>query len=283
MTAQRFPVGDITITRVGYFDIGLPADAIGLTADEISTAVAAHPTARGWLDADDQPLVGQSFTVIDLGDTLIVVDPCGASDAFLRSGPEALHHQDAALTAFRAAGFDPAAVGIVLLSHLDGIGMAAWMTPDGDWVPAFDRAEIVVSQREYDLIAAEPDIPGAAVFGALDAAGAVRAVDLPHQLADGVRLSHCGGHSAGHLLTTIESGGDRAVLIGHLAVSPIDLLTPHGASPLHADPATAADALADVLTRAQRDQSLLLGPLWPSPGAVQVTTSEPVLIEPVAG
>jgi len=63
----------------------------------------------------------------------------------------------------------------------------------------------------------------------------------------------------------------RAVLVGHLAVSP-----PHASiercEELHADPDVAHQALHDLLASAALDGSIVAGPLWPHPALGLVTT-----------
>lgn len=276
---SQWNIGAATVTRIPYFDIGLPAESIGLSTEAIQGVIETTPEAGQWLDGEGQPLVGQAFWVVESAASTIVVDPCSASDAFLRSGPEAIDHQTAAFAAFRAAGFDPLAVDTVILSHLDGIGMAATMTADGGWEPAFPSARLLVSRSEYNLIAAHPDIPGAEVFALLDQAGVVSPVELPHRVTDEIELTGTGGHSEGHLVVAVSSEGDHAVLLGHLAISPIDLLTPHGASQLHVDPTAAATALAKLLDTAFDRDAVVFGPLWPAPGAIRIPGMAPTRIE----
>ena len=90
---------------------------------------------------------------------------------------------------------------------------------------------------------------------------AVRASDDP--VSANVRFDHTGAHSPGHRFVRIESRGEVAVMLGHLALSPLHLAT--GECPQqHFDPLGAEAALARV--RAEND-ALLLAPLWPEPAA----------------
>ena len=131
---QRFSVGSVRLTRVPYFDVTLPPEAVALDEAEIR----ALPWAVGtWCASPTEVRVGQVFWVIESAGRTIVVDPCCASDGFLRTGPEARDHQDAAFAAFRAAGFDPDSVDVVVMSHLDGIGMNALVDAGGAWRPAW--------------------------------------------------------------------------------------------------------------------------------------------------
>lgn len=282
--ATRWMIGSVEVLRVPYFDTALPADAVDLVgvADGLDWA-------EPWL-IDDQPGVGQAFWVIRSAGRTLVVDPCGASDVFIRRGPEAVGHQEAAFASLRAAGCEPSDVDAVVLTHLDGIGMAALAdgSPAGEeqWTPAFTDAPVIVSRPEYetiadDLQADEPELMGAVAFAALDALGAVRAVATPHELAPGVTLRLTEGHGPGHCVVEIESDGERAVMLGHLAVSPLH--AGRGVGALHVDPDRAWTELCGVLDDAARDGALVMGALWPHPGAARVGAADPYELRPAPG
>lgn len=192
-----------------------------------------------------------------------------------------LDHQDAAFAALRAAGVDPERVDTVALTHLDGIGMAALVTDVG-WAPAFPAARLVVTEQERAHIADRAeDVSGSEAFEELVAQGVVDAVVPPHQLADGVTLELTAGHSPGHAVVAIQSADEEAVLIGHLALTPLHLSTP--GTDLHDDVPQALAALNRWLDRASQHATLVAGSLWPSPGAVRVSGTEPLRLVPDHG
>lgn len=270
-------IGSIRLQRIPYFDVALPAESIDL-GDVAESIDWAGP----WL-TDGQPTVGQAFWVIRADSRTIVVDPCGASDPFLRSGQGAVDHQTAAFDLLRAAEVEPESVDQVVLTHLDGIGMVALAdgSPAGEetWTPAFPRADVVISQPEYDYISSGPvDLGGADAFTALDAAGVVRPVTAPYEIAPGVTLRPTGKHSPGHCCVHIESGISRAVMIGHLAISPLHAAA--GISANHQDPEGAWTELRRVLDGAADDNALVTGSLWPLPGGARVTATDPYRLVP---
>jgi glyoxylase-like metal-dependent hydrolase (beta-lactamase superfamily II) len=276
-TSTTWTIGSIQLLRVPYFDIALSPESIDLegVADSVDWA-------EPWL-TDQQPTVGQAFWIIRSDSQTIVVDPCGASDGFLRSGPTAVDHQTAAFDLLRATGVEPESVDQLVLTHLDGIGMAALAdgAPEGEetWTPAFPHADVIVSESEYDYIASRPvDLMGADGFAALDDAGVVRPVAVPHEIAPGVTLRPTGKHSPGHCCVHIESGTRRAVMIGHLAISPLHAA--RGVSANHHDSEGAWNELRTVLDDAAHDGALVAGSLWPAPGAARVTATEPFELVP---
>lgn len=279
-TISTWQLGAAELLRVPYFDIALSPESLSITAADVAASGAAGPP---WTNAAGGVAVGQSFWVIRSAGTTTIVDPCGASDAFLRSGPEALRHQEAALAALTAAGISPATVDLVVLTHLDGIGMAAIVDDEGGWSPAFPNATLVVTAAERAHIHDHVnDISGASAFEELAAAGHVDAVEAPHELAPGITLVPTGGHSPGHAVVVIGSGGQPdAVLLGHLALNPVHLDAP--GEGLHDDAATATDVVSGWLDHSAEHGTILAGALWPAPGAARVIQRHPLRLEPVAG
>lgn len=278
-TPVQVQVGDITLTRVEYFDIALGPEVVNLAADEVAALPGATPV---WATADGQLNIGQAMWVVESGGATIVVDPCGASDDFLRSGPDAIVHQDAMLAALGAAGFPAADVDLLVLTHLDGIGLAAVVDSAGSWSPAFPGARIVMTERELAFLASPEaeGTPGLAAFEQLISAGAVDGVGDDHEVAPGVRLQHTGGHSDGHAVVRVSSGGERAVLLGHLAVSPLNLTAPIQPAS-HRDAVTAGAVIDQLLADAAADGTVLIGPLWPRPGAGRVDADRPRVVVPI--
>ena len=262
----RFEIGAVRLTRVPYFDVTLPPDAVALTEDE----VRALPWAVGvWCASPSEVRVGQVFWVVESDGRTIVVDPCCASDGFLRTGSEARTHQDAAFAAFRAAGFDPDAVDIVVMSHLDGIGMNALVDAEGRWHPAFPSAPILLSETEWANTRSRAEHSDAAALVELHALGAVTPVSLPHRVTPEVELVASGGHSPGHATVVVRSEGRRALFLGHLAVTPMQAAVDRPVA-LHDDPELGGRALRHWLEEAATDDALVIGPLWPAPGAAHV-------------
>ena len=273
---QQYAIGDVVLTRVSYFDVTLPPESVALTSAQIAAIPWAMPV---WAESADAIRVGQVFWVIEADGRTMVVDPCCASDDFLRTGPAALDHQAGAFTAFAAAGFDPEAVDVVIMSHLDGIGMNALADTDGGWNPAFPNAPIVVSDIEWERVQTRTGISGAEALTALHAAGHVETVALPHTVTPSVTMVSAGGHTAGMATVVVKSDGERALVLGHLAINPLHAAVATEVV-LHDNPALGAVALRTWLADAASDGALLIGPLWPSPGAARVTSLDPVVLSP---
>ena len=132
-------------------------------------------------------------------------------------------------------GYPVGQVDMVVLTHLDGIGMAAAVDGDGTWTPMFPNARLVTTAAEIDFLEAEPTADRG------DGAGGLR--PLLHAAPAWPRGRHrrlAGGAGAGGAprthrrpLAWSRSGPHRerrrqAVLLGHLAISPVQLAAAQG-------------------------------------------------------
>ena len=258
MSTNSICIGNVELTRVGYADIGVDPARVGLTAEQVSGVAWAEPT---WAEAG-QVRAGAAAWVIQSGAARIVVDPAFAADDILRNDNDAAAHQEAFASLLADAGFPRESFTHAITTHYEGVGMLAWRNDDGSWVPFFPNAPILISQRELDAIdggvftAAEPIMPK------LRAQGALQAVGDHVRVTDEVSIDHTGGHTPGHQIVRISSGGEHAVIVGHLAVSALHLAT--GECPQqHMDAGLANEQLEKLLA----EDTVLIGPLWPTPGA----------------
>ena len=260
MTITRIAVGDIELVRVGYADVLVPAERVGLTRAQVDAATWAEPT---WAEAG-QVRAGAAAWLIRTGDAVIVVDPARAADDILRSANDAAAHQDAFAALLESADVLRGSVTHAIATHVEGIGMFAWRNDDGSWSPFFPNAAIFVDERELAAIdSGTHPSPSTEAFDQLRACGAVRAVSGdPFTVAPSVTMEWAGGHTPGHAIVRVTSRGDTAVMVGHLAISPIHFVSGE-CRQQHPDTAR----VESVLRALCEEAPLLVGPLWPTPGA----------------
>lgn len=253
------------LTRVGYLDIPVPAELLGLTSAQVTALPWAAPT---WANGS-QPLLGNAAWFADLGGRRLVFDPLQTLDVVLRPDSEAEQtHQEAVTRCFADAGFPVESVDLVVMTHIDGVGMAARRDGRGVWSPFFPNARILMSEVELAgfqaaTSAAEetPDLVRTAWSALLDA-GFVDTFRDGDTLAPGLLADVSGGHGPGHSVLHFREGDSTVLsLIGHLAVTPVQLATGECAA-LNEDPAEAWRLLHENA----RDGRLLAGSLWPTPG-----------------
>ncbi len=200
--------------------------------------------------------------MIESGDARIVVDPACAADDILRTEADAAAHQEAFAALLAEAGFPRESFTHAVATHYEGVGMFAWRNDDGSWTRFFPNAPILMSQTELDAMDAG-ELFMEAVMPQLRAHGAVAAVDGDQvDLTDDVTLELTGGHSPGHQVVRVHSRGEQAVIVGHLAVSAVHLGTGYCPEE-HIDP----DRALVVMDKLLAEDAVLIGPLWPEPGA----------------
>jgi glyoxylase-like metal-dependent hydrolase (beta-lactamase superfamily II) len=259
VTTSTVQIGSVLLTRVSYAEVEVEPAVVSLTADEVAAAPWAEPT---WASGK-QVRASASAWIIESGDARIVVDPAQAVDFILRTDDDAAAHQEAFAALLEAAGFPRESFTHAIATHLDGIGMFAWRHDDGTWTRFFPNAPILMSQRELDGIEHGYFVPsGKEVLAELRAQGAVQALTRDHErVADDVSVEFTGAHSEGHQVVRVSSNGEEAVMIGHLALSPLQFAQADDQN--HFDP----DGVMAIRRKLLAEDAVLIGPLWPAPGA----------------
>jgi len=257
MSINTVRVGEVLLTRVGYADVNIDPARVGLSREDVEGVAWAEPL---WAEGAEVR-AGAAAWVIESGDARIVVDPAFAADDVLRNDNDAAAHQQAFAGLLAGAGFPRESISHTIATHYEGVGMLAWRNDDGSWERFFPNAPILISQRELDAIDAGV-VFSESVMPRLRAQGALQGVADHEQLTDTVSIELSGGHSPGHQIVRVSSGGEQAVIVGHLAVSALHLATGE-CPPEHMDPAGANIALEKLLA----EDAVLIGPLWPAPGA----------------
>ncbi|WP_197376669.1 MBL fold metallo-hydrolase [Mycolicibacterium baixiangningiae] len=149
-----------------------------------------------------------------------------------------------------AAGIRPEDVDIVVNTHLhnDHVG---WNTTlrDGEWVPTFPNATYLMPRADFDFwnpANGHPSRLGAAsriVFADSVApvadAGLVQLWDGHWDIDANLRLDLAAGHTPGSSIVTLESGTDRALFVGDLLHTALQLVEPDVNSCFCEDPAAA--------------------------------------------
>ena len=151
-SAQRWVVGAARITSIVEDQTdGIPPALFFPAAD------AATVRRHGWLRprfADGDGNVGlrvQAF-VVEVAEQVIVVDPC-VGNGKVREQPWWNEQTWPFMQRFRAAGFDPDTVDLVVHTHLhaDHVGWDTHLV-DGRWVPTFPQARHVYVGAEIDEV-----------------------------------------------------------------------------------------------------------------------------------
>ena len=127
--------------------------------------------------------------------------------------------------ALTAAGFDPASVDVVAMSHLHFDHAGGLLAADGS--RAFPRARIVAQRAEWEIaLGSNPRLVASYVQPELRLVhdwGAEGWADGEQELLQGVSVIPTGGHSSGHQAIVVRGTGDTArtlVFFGDLFMRP---------------------------------------------------------------
>jgi glyoxylase-like metal-dependent hydrolase (beta-lactamase superfamily II) len=215
--------------------------------------------------------VGTSALAIDTPGARVVVDPWLASDDPDRSTPEARARIDRLLARLSDAAFAPESVDVVVNTHIDGVGANTRPTDDGNELPAFPNARYVIAPEEIAALRAG-QLPGAEPLGVLCDDGLVDEPD--GQIAGDVRVEPGPGHSPGHHVVRVDSDDGGAVIVGHLFLHPAQVFGPEPRGGLDENISLAAETRRALLARAAEDKTLVIGPLWATPGAGTIAPAD---------
>ena len=131
-------------------------------------------------------------------------------------------------------------------------------------VPAFPNATYVIAPEEIAALQAGK-LPGAEAYQVLVDRGMVN--ERGGTIAGEVATEPAPGHSPGHRFVRIGRSGDDAVVVGHLFLHPAQVFSPEPRPGLDDDIDTAGRTRAALLRRAADEGTLVIGPLWATPGA----------------
>ena len=211
--------------QVGDIDVLVISDGIVPIAAE-TMATNVDPTVlNAWLDdmflpSDllDWPL---NVVVVRSGTQTILVD-AGLGTEFSWSDPSRAGRLAPRL---HAAGIDPASVTDVVLTHMHmdhiggllGDGLKSQLSPDLRIHLATAEAEFWESP-DFSQTSMAPGVPDALRSTAtrfLDEYRThMRPFETEYEVAPGVQISRTGGHTPGHSIVRVESGGDRLMFAG---------------------------------------------------------------------
>jgi glyoxylase-like metal-dependent hydrolase (beta-lactamase superfamily II) len=266
---ERWRIGDSVITRIPdeNFELVVPQD-------EATTKVLlaqASWLAPHFLTDVGMLRLGTSALAIDTPGARVVVDPWLVFDDPDRNTPAARTRIERLLASLTSAGFAPDSVDVVVNTHIDGVGANTRPTDDGDEVPAFPNARYVIAPEEIAALRAGR-LPGAEPLLVLCDEGLV---DKPGgRVAGDVRVEPGPGHSPGHHVVRVHCDDGSAVIIGHLFLHPAQVFAPEPRAGLDENISLAAETRRALLARAAEEKTLVIGPLWATPGAGTIVPSD---------
>jgi glyoxylase-like metal-dependent hydrolase (beta-lactamase superfamily II) len=240
-------IGAAQVERVEEQQLPVPFSLLTEDAGFISRWI--DPLPGGFLDRSRGTFqfVNHSWVVRADGLT-VLVDPCNGNGR-RRRVPFFDNRSLPWLDRLRAAGARPETVDVVFCTHLHNDHCGWNTTPAGDrWVPTFPRAEYLFTEAEYrrwdtSTGSPHPNSYNESVFDEcvrpVVQAGQARLVTAPYRVSPGLRVEAAPGHTDGHALLRLDSGGERAYFTGDVFHHPAQVTRPELRLPGCDDPGRA--------------------------------------------
>jgi len=169
---------------------------------------------------------------------------------------------------------------MVVMTHLhrDHVG---WNLTDagGRWVPTFPKARYWVSTKDWEACH-QPDVqptrfPNAptCVWPLADL-GLVEFMKGEHALTRTLTAVPTPGHTPGHMSILVTSHGERALVLGDAAHSPVQLQEPDWVSRADMDPDLTRQTRRTLLDRVEREEIVVAAGHFEAPGFGRIVRLE---------
>jgi glyoxylase-like metal-dependent hydrolase (beta-lactamase superfamily II) len=247
----RYKVGDIEITAVHDGVAMRPVEGLVRNAElgDVKKALT-----EAFLPDTALPITFTALVIRSGGKTVLIDTGNGDNGA-----PTSGHF----MRNFRAAGFDPAQVDTVLISHFHGDHIGGLRLKDG--TAPFAKAEIMVPETEWafwmddaKMSAAPEGMKGGfqnvrRVFGPV--AKDVKQFQAGKELAPGVTAVAAPGHTPGHTAFRIASGDKQLMMVADITNHPaLFVRNPAWAAVFDMDAEVARDTRVKILDMAAADR-----------------------------
>lgn len=246
--ARSFMLGKLKLTALHDANFAALNDGKTFGVDAGAAAVAKSLSDNGL--PSDRIAVSVNALLVQMPGRLIMLDT--------GLGPNAMGNVAASLA---KAGFSPADVTDVLITHTHGDHVGGLATADGH--PAFPKATVRMAAKEWAWMRSQPG--SAALVKAITPQ--VRTFEPGTVVAPGITAVAIDGHTPGHSGYEIVSGNARLLDIGDTAHSYIvSLQHPEWAMGFDNDKITGKASRLATLARLAASHEMVFSPHFPYPG-----------------
>ncbi|MGV9424812.1 MBL fold metallo-hydrolase [Streptomyces sp. NPDC003656] len=282
--AQGFVIGDVEVFPVvEWAGPYVPLDTLVPDLPPQAWRADADRLVPDHLQ-DGRAVVALQTWVVRGGGRTVLVDT-GVGNGRERPGNPLFHQrQGDFLERLERAGVRPEGVDVVVNTHIHGdhIGWNAHEM-DGSWVPTFPNARYLIPGADDRHFGPEGGYAGGArpddrlmyedSIAPVHRAGQTVLWDGAHRLDGDLVLESAPGHTPGSSVLRLQSRGERAVFVGDLLHSPVQVPHPECGSRFCLDPRQAATTRVRVLERASEERELVIPAHFGGSGAVRVSKS----------
>jgi glyoxylase-like metal-dependent hydrolase (beta-lactamase superfamily II) len=216
-----------------------------------------------------------SYLVRSSGRTVLVDTGLGPRPADAPDAPwgQLLHD-------FQDKGVRPEEVDMVVLTHLhrDHVGWNL-RTESSRHVPTFPRARYWASTKDWE-VCRHPEVqpqrfPNAPTcVWPLEELGLLELMEGEHSLTRELTAVSTPGHTPGHMSILITSDGQRALILGDAAHSPVQVQEPDWISRADMDPDLTRQTRRALMERLEREEILVAAGHFPAPGYGRIVRLE---------
>lgn len=294
MTARidTLELGDVTVTRVVEWSgpLRTVSKIVPDSPEEVRDEHREEVVPDFWNPRDDAYRCAVQSWIVRSQGRVIVVDTGAGNDRDRPQVPRFDHLTTPFLDNLARAGVRPQDVDVVINTHVhyDHVG---WNTRlhDDVWVPTLPHATYLIPRvdREYfDPVnehlrpAARNDADRLRREGnRLVFADSVRPVlesgravlwEGEYRVDANLELRSAPEHTPGSSVLWLSSGSERAVFVGDMLHSPVQIWSPHANSCFCEDPRQSRDTRRRVLTEAANARALVFPVHFPGRGAAQI-------------
>jgi glyoxylase-like metal-dependent hydrolase (beta-lactamase superfamily II) len=281
---DKFRVGDITVHRIEEWsgEFSPPQFLFPDYSDEAFKRHASQIVPDHYHPASNMIVGFVQSWLLEVDGQRILFDSCSGEGKPRPGIPIFSNLTTPYLANLEKAGFRPEDVDVVVCSHLH-IDHVGWNTRevDGQWVPTFPNAKYILPKMDrsyWDPASGHASEGGRLVNQNVFEDSVQPILDLAqhdlveegHVVARGLKLASGPGHTPGHMYLRAESAGDRALFVGDIMHSPMQIYHPDWNSAFCEDGAAARQTRRTVLQEAAQIRALVFPAHFAGRHAVRV-------------
>ncbi|WBQ03458.1 MBL fold metallo-hydrolase [Kribbella sp. CA-293567] len=281
---DQITLGDVTVTRIKEYYGSVAMSPAAFFPESPRGAWSKHEDwlAPDFVDPATQECVSaiQTWLLRSEGRT-ILVDTGVGNHKDRPYAPVWSRLDTDFLDNLAAAGVQPEDVDLVINTHLH-VDHVGWNTrlEGRTWMPTFPNATYLMPRRDFDFwnpVNEHKPVLGRGnqnVFedsvAPIQEAGLAHLWDDTYRIDANLRLDLAPGHTPGSSVVTLESGTDRALFVGDLVHTALQLVEPDTNSCFCEDPVESRVTRHRLLGRAADDNALVFPAHLGGQGAAEI-------------